>query len=190
MSHNPEAPEPFQFPKPFPPLTDNVHKLLEKCRRRARELGVVQFTGNADGLFGNELAAAMIADGKAVAPEIDPSKRDHGLMEHYGMHVAQKVLGAECLQLIHDTLRLSGDKLLPYKVTSHPKVSAYCMAVAWQMTNADVITTKRLLSQYGIRAIIHPEVHGGDLVLEVVCEIVDLYRPGLLAKLRDVFLIP
>lgn len=190
MSHNPEAPVPFQYPKPVPPLTDNVHKLLEKCRRRAREHGVTQFTGNVDGLFGNELAAAMIADGKAVAPEIDPAARELGLMEHYGKELADKVLGAECLQLIHDTLRPHTNRQLPYYVTRQPKVNAMCMCIAWQMTNKDVASTKRLLSQYGIRAIIHPEVHGGDPVFEAVCETMELYQPGRLAELREIFLIP
>ncbi len=190
MSHNPQAPEPFQFLAPAPPLTDNVHALLVKCRQRAREHGVTQFTGNADGLFGNELAAAMIRDGKAVGPEIDPSERGRDLMDHYGLHLANKMLGVECLQLIHDTLRPHTDRRLPYLVTSQPKVNAMCMCIAWQMTNKDVVSTKRLLSQYGIRAIIHPDVHGGDLVFEAVCEAIEMHQPGRLAELREIFLIP
>lgn len=195
MSHNPQAPEPFQFPKPAVPITENVHALLEKCRRRAREHGVTQFTGNADGLFGNELAAAMIADGKAVTPETNPDAYVDDLVKQYGDGIAGAILSAECLRLIFDTMRPHMERKVTMSICvkfglfvpfGEPGPVEF-MVPAVSRSTIQMRQVRRVVSQYGIRAIIHPELHEGILMLDHTLHYLEALAPDVAGELRIKF---
>jgi len=186
MSHNPQASEPFQFPKPVPPLTDNVIKLLENCRRRARDHGVTQFTGNADGLFANELAAALMADGKAVAPELDVYEREKALIKNYGRHVAAAMIAGETLQRIYDILRPHVVWDTPNKVCSHSWLGAVTSPLAIESL-VQVARANATMSRYGIRAFLYQEIYQDNKVLDMVIYLMELYEPGVRAALKEKF---
>lgn len=192
MSHNPQASESFKLPQQPPPLTDNVHKLLENCRRRAREHGVTQFTGNADGLFGNELEVALIADGKAVAPEVNPDKYVEDLIEHYGHGLGGALLGAEFLRRLYDVLRPHMERNVPKQICGQLDHMSHAGARQWNSNLESAISdhalstgrTLRQLSQYGIRAVVHPTLHTDDHLLPQVLYYLNQYLPGTAEELR------
>lgn len=195
MSHSPEAPEPFQFAKPVPPLTDNVHALLENCRRRAREHGVRQFTGNADGLFGNELAAALIADGKAVTPEINPHAYAEEMLKQYGHVLGGEIARGECLRRVFDTLRPHVEKDAVQRICwqfsqiTH-RYEAAKGAYMLPVPSESMLWKSELLSltsQYGIRAIIHPEIHKENSLLARTLLHLRDFQPGRVEELQIQF---